>query len=143
PRVSSDEADYEPVIPIASPDELLETLALAVEAVSSADEIERLIDGIARFADRRPDSKVADTIFKRFLTPTSAKGLTSSLGVPPQLVRLVGQWFGVEVKTGNDFSESESWWTVRFEPYLTALRKKRAWQPLSTPTHAGGWIDPR
>jgi len=143
PRLSSDEADYQRVAPIASPDELLEAIAVAVEAVSGADEIERLIDGIARFANRRPDSKVADTIFKRFLAPSSAKGLTSSLGVPPQLVKLVGMWFGVEVKTGSDFSESESWWTVRFEPYFTALRKGRAWQPLSTPTHAGGWIDPR
>lgn len=142
-RVASGEADYQPVVPIASPDELLEAIALAVETVSGADEIERLIDGVARFADRRPHSKVAETICKRFLSPTSTKGLTSSLGVPPQLVKLVGMWFGVEVRTGDNFSESESWWTARFEPYLTALREGRAWQPLSTPTHAGGWIDPR
>ena len=32
---------------------------------------------------------------------------------------------------------------LEFESHLTALREGRAWQPLSTPTHAGGWIDPR
>jgi len=143
PRVASEEADYQPVVPIASPDELLEAIALAVESVSGADEIERLIDAIARFADRRPGSKVAETIFKRFLTPTSSKGLTSSLGVPPQLVKLVGMWFGVDVTTAGNFNEPESWRTARFEPYLTALREGRPWQPLSTPTHAGGWIDLR
>jgi hypothetical protein len=26
---------------------------------------------------------------------------------------------------------------------MRAVRARRAWQPLSTPTHAGGWIDPR
>jgi Arc/MetJ-type ribon-helix-helix transcriptional regulator len=142
PKVASEETDYQPLASIASPDELLEAIALAVESVSGADEIERLIDGVARFADRRPDSRVAETIFKRFLTPTSMKGLTSSLGVPPQLVKLVGMWFGVDVTSGKTFNEPESWWTARFEPHLTALRKGRAWQPLSTPTHAGGWIDP-
>jgi hypothetical protein len=65
------------------------------------------------------------------------------MGVPPQLVKLVGMWFGVDVTTGRNFNEPESWWTTRFEPHLTALREGRAWQPLSTPTHAGGWIDPR
>jgi hypothetical protein len=143
PRVPPDETDYDPVVPIASPDELLEAIALAVESVSGADELERLIDGIARFADRRPNSKVAETIFKRFLAPTSSKGLTSSLGVPPQLVRLVGMWFGVDVKAAKSFSEPESWWTARFEPYLAALSEGQAWQPLSTPTHTGGWIDAR
>jgi hypothetical protein len=143
PRVASEEADYQPVVPIASPDELLEAIALAVECVSGADEIERIIDAIARFADQRPDSKVAETIFKRFLTPTSSKGLTSSLGVPPQLVKLIGMWFGVDVTAAGNFIEPESWWTARFEPYLAALREGQPWQPLSTPTHAGGWIDPR
>ena len=113
PRVASAEADYQPIDPIASPDELLEAIALAVESVSGADEVERLIDGVARFADRRPDSKVAETIFKRFLTPTSTKGLTSSIGVPPQLVALVGRWFGVDVTAGRNFNEPESWWTAR------------------------------
>lgn len=140
--IASDETDYQPVAPIASPDELLEAIALAVESVSGADEVERLIDGAARFADRRPDSKVAETIFKRFLAPGSSKGLTSSMGVPPQLVKLVGSWFGVDV-TGRSYHAPESWWTSRFAPYQTALRVGRAWQPLSTPTHAGGWIDPR
>jgi len=143
PRVPSEEADYQPLTSIASADELLEAIALAIESVGSADEVERLMDGVARFADQRPDSKVAETIFKRFLAPTSSKGLTSSLGVPPQLVKLTGMWFGVDVATGTTFSEPESWWATRFEPYLSALRARRAWQPLSTPTHAGGWIDPR
>lgn len=112
-RVASEEADYQPVVPIASPDELLEAIAVAVESVSGADEIERLVDGVARFADRRPDSKVAETIFKRFLAPTSSKGLTSSIGVPPQLVKLVGAWFGVDVTTGGNFNEPESWWRTQ------------------------------
>jgi hypothetical protein len=142
-RVASEEIDYQPVVPIASPDELLEVIAVAIESVSGADEIERLIDGMARFADRRPDSKVAETIFKRMLAPTSIKGLTSSLGVPPEFVKLVRSWFGVDLTAGRDFYEPESWWTARFEPHLSALREGRAWQPLSTPTHAGGWIDPR
>jgi Family of unknown function (DUF6493) len=143
PRVESEEADYQAIAPIVSADELLEAIARAVESVSGADEIERLVDGVARFADRRPNSKVAETIFKRFLTPTSMKGLAASLAAPPQLWRLVGSWFGVDVPTGRGFGEPEAWWTARFEPYLTAVREARAWQPLSTPTHAGGWIDPR
>ena len=143
PSVAPAEVDYQPLAPIASPDELLEAIAAAIESVSGADEIERIIDGVARFADRRPHSKVAETIFKRFLTPTSSKGLTSSLGVPPQLVKLVGKWFGVDVATAKNFNEPESWWTARFKPHLAALSEGRTWQPLSTPTHAGGWIDPR
>jgi hypothetical protein len=71
------------------------------------------------------------------------KGLTSGMGVPPQLVKLVGKWFGGDVATGPYFNEPESWWTARFVRYLAALREGRPWQPLSTPTHVGGWIDPR
>ncbi|MCA9060024.1 MAG: hypothetical protein KDA85_16065, partial [Planctomycetaceae bacterium] len=45
----------QPVIPIQTVEELIDACAAAVESLESADEIERLLDGILRLCDQRPD----------------------------------------------------------------------------------------
>src|SRR5262249_54060103 len=64
-QVVPGEADFVPIQPIASPDELLECIAQAVETLRHGDEIERILDAIARYSDRSPESKVAQTVFAR------------------------------------------------------------------------------
>jgi hypothetical protein len=142
-RVVPAEADFIPLQPIASPEELLECIAQAVELVSGADEVERIIDGIARFSDWRPESKVAETVFARLTAPTSSTGLTSSMGLPGKLVQTVAGWFARGKDFASRWHDEEAWWAARFDPYLARIARRRQWQPLASPTHRGGWIDAR
>ena len=140
-----------PLLPIASVDALIDSVAHAIETVDSADEVERIVDGIARLFDQRPADFAARTqaLVKRMYTGAlaDARGLVLP-GTPNGLRDLVLTWLeGGRRHTGYPF-----WRQVRgplrfFDRRLWELahhlERHGALPPLATPTHAQGWIDPR
>lgn len=142
-RVLPEERNYRALAPLQTVDALLEAVALAVEGISNPDDVELILDGIARFSACPPNSEVARTICDRFLSPSSSGGLSSSMGLPPIVRAVVGAWLGVTMEFPAEYADIDGWWAVRFDRHLDAVRRRTSWQPLSSPTHGGGWIDPR
>lgn len=137
--------------PLASVDELIDGIAHAIESIDSADEVERLVDGIARFFDSRPaDFAVrAQPLIKRFLegARSDARGLVL-WGVPNGLRDLVLTWltghlhhhgYAFYVHAGGPMRFIDR----RLRELTRHLSFKGALQPLATPTHEHGWIDAR
>ena len=76
-----DEADA--ITPIASVDELIDTVFHAIEVVDSPDELERIIDAISRLADQRPadfDQRVAPLLHRLNKGQVGSNGLGAEIG---------------------------------------------------------------
>jgi hypothetical protein len=140
-----------PLLPIAGVDELIDGVAHAIEAIDSVDEVERIVDGIARLFDERPADFAARTqaLVKRMYTGAlaDARGLV----LPGDSER--------PARPGADLARR------RPAPYQLSLlvagaradalhrpapardcpppRPARRAAALATPTHAHGWIAPR
>jgi hypothetical protein len=140
-----------PLLPIAGIDELIDCVAHAIEAIDSADEVERIVDGIARLFDDRPADFAARTqaLVKRMYTGAlaDARGLVLP-GTPNGLRDLVLTW----LEGGLHHTNYPCWWQVRgpmrfidrrLREIARHLDRHGALQPLATPTHAHGWIAPR
>lgn len=144
----------EPLTPIATLDELVRSVSHAVEHVDSADEIERIIDGISRLCGERP------TDFEARVAPLRHRlergGSTSHRGLMRgwnegalALIDLVNTWLAGRLITSQPSPYTRSA-TDAFVPMQTLLRaaarrvaQSKGQQLLSAPTHQNGWIDPR
>jgi hypothetical protein len=119
--------------------------------IDSVDEVERIVDGIARLFDDRPADFAARTqaLVKRMYTGAlaDARGLVLP-GAPNGLRDLVLTWlegglqhtnypFWRQVRGPMRFIDRRLWELARH------LDRHGALQPLATPTHAHGWIAPR
>ena len=139
-----------PLLPITSVDELIDGVAHAIEAIDSVDEVERLVDGIARLFDDRPADFAARTqaLVKRMYTGAlaDARGLVLP-GAPNGLRDLVLTWlegrlqhthypFWRQVRGPMRFVDR------RLRELTRHLDRHGALQPLATPTHVHGWIAP-
>lgn len=137
--------------PIDSVDELIDGVAHAIETIDSFDEIERIVDAIARLFDERPADFAARTqaLVKRMYTGAlaDARGLVLP-GVPNGLRDLVLTWleggfqhtnypFYRQARGPMRFIDRRLWELARH------LDQHGALPPLATPTHAHGWIAPR
>jgi hypothetical protein len=87
-----------PIEPIQSVDELVDAVAHAVETMDSADELERILDGISRFCDRRPPDfqRRVDPVVKRMDDIHGAEfamgDLTASDSVSESVYQLLMLW---------------------------------------------------
>jgi hypothetical protein len=139
------------LLPITGVDELIDCVAHAIEAIDSADEVERIVDGIARLFDERPADFAARTqaLVKRMYTGAlaDARGLVLP-GTPNGLRDLVLTW----LEGGLQHTNYPYWQQVRgpmrfidrrLREITRHLDRHGALQPLATPTHAHGWIAPR
>ncbi|MEM9348166.1 MAG: DUF6493 family protein [Planctomycetota bacterium] len=140
----------EPIDPIQTADELLDAVAHAIEKVDSADEIERIIDGISRLCDQRTDDFDARfaPMIKRLCPPEDEwwDGEIFQNFAPSDLPSLVLAWH--EPEHSYRFYTRRDAGAIRF--MRMRIQETEAWvrarQPrvlLSSPTHRGGWIDPR
>ncbi len=140
-----------PVSPIAGIDELIDSVAHAIEAVDSATEVERIVDGIARLFDDRPGDFAARTqaLVKRMHTGAlaDARGIVLP-GTPNGLRDLVLTW----LEGGPRHTNYPYWQQVRgpmrfmdrrLRELARHLDRHGALQPLATPTHEPGWIAPQ
>ncbi|MEW5822145.1 MAG: DUF6493 family protein [Cyanobacteriota bacterium] len=138
------------VKPIDNTDELLETVAHALETVDSAIEVERIIDGISRLCNKKDSTfeRLAEPVFKR----------AEKLGELEGLNRLVSRWGG-----SNALQDLLSTWLSskrllpkrkfaiegpmrfienRIYDISERVSKNISAPLLSFPTHENGWIDP-
>lgn len=142
-------ASCEPIVPIETVDELLDAAAHAVEKVDSADEIERLIDGISRLCDQRTEDFEARfaPILHRILPPRDPRwdGIVINGFAPYGVPRLVLTWNDperYEKQPKGVTGYINGFMTQRTNEVESQVRQRRPRQLLSTPTHIGGWIDP-
>lgn len=151
-----------PIIPIATVDELLDAVAHAVERIDSADEIERILDGISRLCDQRPADFEHRTkpLVKRLLAerPDMERGILA-YRMTPKLPLLLFRWLGYDL--ANKPPEPIARWLGRplqpvedpraltkfIERRLREIEARVALQKpaplLAAPTHEQGWLDPR
>lgn len=149
----------EPLPPIQDQDELFDAIAHAVEKIDSADEVERIIDGIARLAPGRPENlkKKSSSLLKRLPMPSDDdypdwKGRTSSVGLSgenasPGFQGFILSWLlGEKTISSNQvisFDRLNEWQDDRLDEIMKRVLEGKSTVLLSTPTHRGGWIDPR
>ena len=142
-----------PIQPIQSLEELIDAVSHAVEVVDSADEVERILDGISRLCDQKPDDFDIRTaaLLKRVREPRfseSKKELISGWGrLSLAFKDLLHTWL-----TGNYYKTAPSFYDTDFgflHIQINRLReltrrvyKKDAGPLFAAPTHEHGWIDP-
>ena len=133
------------VEPIITHEQLFDAVAQAVDGIHSAMELERIVDGISRFADRRPTGlpRRTRTLVRRMLS-RSQKGL-GTWATPRSMVQLVHLWLTgtrcemrCQPPTGPDRSID-----LRLAELSARVEHGVAGPLLATPTHEYGWLAPR
>lgn len=141
-----------PIKPIVDIEELIDTVSHAVETIDSADELERILDGISRLCSIKPDNFETRTapLLKRITPKTgspSTRGLLTSAGMPVSLTEVLFAWLRLQkVSWEHDFSvhylNPVKFLDSRLVELRDRLLNKEPAPLLSTPTHSGGWIAP-
>lgn len=160
------------IAPVTSLDELIDACAAALEQLETPEELERLLDGISRLCDQRPADFQARTspLKQRALKRLAARAAAVFFGddIVSDFYATIWAWLTGEVPrqtivqtshqnlrgstAGNEqwpaFPPAEPCWlrlAVSQQIQHRAARAARgvATPVLSTPTHRGGWIDPR
>jgi hypothetical protein len=140
------------ITPIETLDELLDTVAHAVEIVDSIDEVERILDGISRLCDQKPEDferRTAPLVKRIFDGPASGSshGLIAGWSSLPSLLLLLMAWLRPQptMKRNRMQSKLTGPMTV-MEARLKELVDRVLYQQpaplLAAPTHTHGWIDP-
>ncbi|MCK4708668.1 MAG: hypothetical protein KAU21_08630, partial [Gammaproteobacteria bacterium] len=141
--------DNERIEPIQTVEELILAVSHAVEVVDSADEVERILDGISRLCDQHPaDFSIrTEALKKRIADPAyseTARGLVGGYdGITRPLNDLLHTWL-----TGNLYRSAAVNLGVHefIENRLQQLSERVAEQItaplLAFPTHQMGWIAP-
>ena len=142
----------EPIEPIRDVDELIDAVSHLFEIIEGPEEIERIVDGLIRLggqptADFGAKTKgLRQTKFNsEWIGQTMAGMLMWSV---PGLIKLVGRWLGVDFRRrwpterGYHHPAMDAF-DQRLEALLPRWANGRFGPVLATPTHRGGWIDPR
>ena len=126
------------VTPIESIDELIEVAAVVLEGDASGEDVERLLDGVARFcAERGEDTRRrASALLKRTdRVPRTVHGAwVSSAAIAAVLLRA---WLAC------DRTPTSALAIERVERIHAAVARGKPRALEALPTHAGGWVDPR
>ena len=138
----------EPIQPIQTVDELLDAVAHAIEEIESADELERILEGISRLCDQRPGDFAlrAAPLLKRLNSakPGEAhRGLTTS---PLALRRLIHAWLTGQPAALSGYVDDRAltkFVAHRMNEIEVRVGKQRAALLVAAPTHRAGWIDPQ
>lgn len=147
-----------PVHPVKDIEELIDSIAGALEHVTSPMEIERILDGISRFGtnDTPEFAQRSEAVLHRleerdqFLNSDS---LRSQLMRVPMLASLLSFWLSQgrhqiswmnQLMFGSGRSVMDQLLNHRTEEIRRRLMNKESTAALlSLPTHEQGWIDPR
>jgi Family of unknown function (DUF6493) len=140
----------EPIEPIRTVDELIDAVAHLFQVIERPEEVERVIDAIMRLGGQTTDDFVAKTAGLCQTVFSTWRGeftmATILFRTSPNAVRLIGRWLatdfeGVQPRFGSDFGFEA--FNQRMAMLIPRYRSKRFGAVLATPTHRGGWIDPR
>jgi len=144
--------DQDRFAPLADRDALFEHASRLIEEVESADEVEQLLDGIARFGhDRGGDfNRLAAPLLQRIENGNGGSGYGLGAfwsGVPITIVGLLRAWLtGRSIKTpGNRWyplTPAMMFAVARVNEIQAMILRGHPAQLLSTPTRAYGWIEP-
>jgi hypothetical protein len=140
----------EPVEPIQTVDELIDAASHLLEVIDDPEEFERVIDGLLRLGGETTDrfeEKTEGLRHSRFNGPwNDLSAPTFVLCSFRHFPQLLGEWLGVKFPEQRRAAYRHSAYNVldlRIELLLTRFRARRFGPVLATPTHRGGWIDPR
>lgn len=129
-----------PVTPVGDLEELLDLVGDAMGGELSADNFERLLDGLSRLCAERPtDFSERTEAFRHRLD-----GWSRGLLYGPLLA-----WFDGQVYTQKTPSWRQegpgplAFLHARVNSLSRSIAERRAIPLLAAPTHEGGWIDPR
>lgn len=143
--------------PIATLDELIQRLTVAIEGLDDPIEFELLADGLSRLCDQRPDdfeARVSPVLhrLRQIISPNQRSlpagiSLTvAALGLRALLFKLVLRWCEQDVPAGKTMGEDRNdilaFLTVRMDALALRIRKRLAAPLLACPTHRPAWIDP-
>jgi hypothetical protein len=137
-----------PIVPINNVDDLLDAVARAIESVESADELERILDGISRLCDQRPSDfqHRCDPLAKRMNDIDATDDMRLILPwdtASGSLHRLFMVWFNGEVPGSAHIPVAlYKFFDGRLEELIQSVQAGLARPLLAAPTHQGGWIDP-
>jgi hypothetical protein len=139
-----------PIEPIRTVDELIDTVAHAIETLDSADELERILDGISRLCDQRPVNYQSRTepLAKRLAEHRLSNDFARQLAdrMPESLYHLLMTWLSKETAppgySGYDTVQLYRFFDSRIEEVIGRVKVGRARPLLAAPTHEGGWISP-
>lgn len=139
--------------PIACLDELIDSVAAAVEECRSGDEVERLLDGLSRFGGQRPrDFELrTEALRKRvesMVDSETVKGLVSGWGgMSREIKGLLLSWLsGRQVLVPHhNFAQSSPLYPFiagRLRELSARVVTGDCGPLLSAPTCRGGWVEP-
>ena len=132
------------IVPVDDLDELIGLFSTILEDPEDPDDLERVLDGVSRLCDRRPDDFAVRTGPLRNRAERRRKEVFSHL--VPTLCDLAVSWANAEM-----CQASRAYVDLRlvgvFARRVQAIAGRaaagRAAPLLGAPTHRGGWIDPR
>jgi hypothetical protein len=141
----------EPIEPIQTVDELIDAVSHLFEVVDGSDDLERIVEGIMRLGGDSTDdfeAKTEELRHTKFSMPWGDESAaTLLLSSAPNFVGLISWWLGVRAPTDR----RQPWgrlaafkvFDLRMAMLITRFKARRFGPVLATPTHRGGWIDPR
>ncbi|MCZ6874532.1 MAG: DUF6493 family protein [bacterium] len=141
-----------PVESIATLDDLIVAVTHAVEAVDSADQIERLLDALSRLCNPLPADFQRNTaaLLKRLREPQKSDGICSLSnwgGTPLALNDLLLTWLTGQLHDTPQHTSTRSvgpfaFIRARLRELTQQIARRQAAPLLAAPTHEHGWIDP-
>jgi hypothetical protein len=144
PRLST----AEPLVPVRDLDDLLDRAAVVLDRDDDPEEVELVLDGIARMCDRRPGDGRARALVGRAETllgwsPGTSGARMDRAAFAPTVAVLA--WLGdppdrLSVDGAHDSPVlAVSRWVSAL---LANVADRSPYAALATPTHRGGWVDP-
>lgn len=142
--------DLSPIKPIENIEELIDSVAHAIETVENPDEVERIISGIAHMCNKKEGNfdRLSAPLIKRIEkigVSDVSDSMIGNLGTHESLKSLLVAW----LKNGT--YKYESWYKPagplrfiigRVTELSRQVIKNEPVSCLSLPTHSGGWLDP-
>lgn len=142
--------EVECIEPIQTLDELILSVSHAVEVVDSADEVERILDGISRLCDQRPpDFERRTEALKNRISGTdyseTARGLVGGYdGITTSLNDLLHTWLtGVSYRSAATNYGVHEFIEQRLQRLSVRVAEQVVAPLLAAPTHQQGWIEPQ
>lgn len=140
----------EPIVPIDTVDELLDAVAHALEEIESADQLERILDGVSRLCGERPPDfeHRAKPLVARLLSdkrdnPRGILGFTLSAKLAQLLLRWLGENGQVRFQSIDDPRSLSKFIERRLREIEARVVANKPAPLVSAPTHQHGWLDAR
>ncbi|MBI3924059.1 MAG: hypothetical protein HY319_00825 [Armatimonadetes bacterium] len=136
-------AEAPPVTPIGSVEELLDVYLGVLENAGPPEDIERVLDGVSRFADQPPDSRRAGPLVKRARQKIFVSAQAWTGGVVHDLSALALAWQERQLEPLPEWKQPDlsAFLGLRVAEVAAHAYRREAAPLLALPTRSGGWLD--